>query len=85
VWIVILLTHLRFRQSITAVTQQRLPLRLRAHPLPTLASIAAIGAIAVSTFWVDGLRYTLLTFVPFLLVMSVLYLKTRNQLNAKAE
>jgi amino acid transporter, AAT family len=85
VWIVILLTHLRFRQSISVQTQQGLPLRLRAHPLPTLASIAAIGAIAVSTFWVDGLRYTLLTFAPFLLVMSVLYLKTRNQLNAKAE
>jgi L-asparagine transporter-like permease len=85
VWIVILLTHLRFRQSISVETQQGLPLRLRAHPLPTLASIAAIGAIAVSTLWVDGLRYTLLTFAPFLLLMSVLYLNTRNQLNPKAE
>jgi hypothetical protein len=39
----------------------------------------------VSTLWVDGLRYTLLTFAPFLLLMSVLYLNTRNQLNPKAE
>jgi amino acid transporter, AAT family len=79
VWIVILLTHLRFRQSIGRQTLESLPLRLRAHPLPTLASIVAITAIALSTFWVDGLRYTLLTFAPFLLVMSVVYGKYRNR------
>ncbi|PYT53991.1 MAG: amino acid permease [Acidobacteria bacterium] len=79
VWIVILLTHLRFRQSISRQTQKNLPLKLRAHPLPTLASIAAVAAIALSTFWVDGLRYTLVTFAPFLLVMSVVYGKYRNR------
>jgi L-asparagine transporter-like permease len=79
VWIVILLTHLRFRQTISRPTLEALPLKLRAHPLPTLAGIAAIGAIALSTFWVDGLRYTLLTFAPFLLAMSVLYRSYRNR------
>ena len=79
VWIVILLTHLRFRQSISRQTQKNLPLKLRAHPLPTLASIAAVAAIALSTFWVDGLRYALVTFAPFLLVMSVVYGKYRNR------
>jgi len=33
----------------------------------------------LSTFWVDGLRYTLLTFAPFLLIMSVVYVKYRNR------
>jgi amino acid transporter, AAT family len=79
VWIVILLTHLRFRQSISIETQRNLPLKLRAHPLPTIASIGAVGAVALSTMWVDGLRYTLLTFAPFLLVMSVLYAKYKDQ------
>lgn len=79
VWIVILLTHFRFRQSISRETLETLPLRLRGHPLPTLASIAAIAAIALTTFWVDGLRYTLPTFVPLLLVMSVVYVRYRNR------
>jgi AAT family amino acid transporter len=74
-----LLTHLRFRQSIGRETIEALPLRLRAHPLPTLASLAAIAAIALSTFWVDGLRYTLPTFAPFLLVMSVVYVRYRDR------
>ena len=73
VWILILLTHLRFRKSITPEIEARLSLKLRAHPIPTLASIGAVAAIALSTFWVDGLRYTLLTFAPFLAIMSVLY------------
>src|SRR6266481_3795879 len=77
VWIVILLTHLCFRKSIGRQTLEALPLRLRAHPLPTLASIAAIAAIALSTIWVDGLRYTLPTFAPCLLIMSVVYVKYR--------
>src|SRR5438046_9203753 len=38
VWIVILLTHLRFRQSIGRETLQTLHLRPRAHSLPTPAS-----------------------------------------------
>jgi L-asparagine transporter-like permease len=83
VWIVILLTHLRFRQSISIATERSLPLKLRVHPLPTIASIVAVGAVALSTMWVDGLRYTLLAFAPFLLVMSVLYAKYKNQPNTK--
>ena len=74
-----MLTHLRFRQSIDRQTLEGLPLRLRAHPLPTLASIVAIAAIALSTIWVDGLRCTLLTFAPFLLVMSVVYVRYRDR------
>ena len=78
VWIVILLTHLRFRQSLGAEQVSRLPLKLHAHPLPTLAAIVALTAIALSTFWVDGLRYTLPAFAPFLCVISLFYLKSRR-------
>jgi hypothetical protein len=78
---VILLTRLRFRQSVDRTTLQGLPLRLRAHPLPTLASIAAIAAIAFSTFWVDGRQYTLPTFVPLLLSVVYVRHRTRHQPN----
>jgi len=82
VWIVILLTHLSFRKTISPQTLANLPLKLRAHPLPTWMSIVAIAAIAFSTFWVDGLRYTLPTFAPFLLIMSAVYWKYRNKIRA---
>src|SRR5438045_1277153 len=52
VWIVILLTHLRFRQRLGPEAVAKLPLKLPAHPLPTVAGIAALAAIACSTFWV---------------------------------
>jgi hypothetical protein len=79
VWTVIPLTHLRFRHSIDRETLDGLPLRLHGHRLPTLASIAAIAAIALSTFWVDGTQYTLPMFVSLLLVMSMVYVGYRNR------
>lgn len=77
VWIVILLTHLRFRQTLRREEVAKLPLRLHAHPLPTVAGILALLAIAGSTFWVDGLQYTVPSFVAFLLVISLIYLRNR--------
>ena len=77
VWIVILLTHLRFRQTIPASTLASLPLKLPFHPWPTLLAMLALFAIALSTFWVDGLQYTTVTFLPLLAVMSLVYLYYR--------
>jgi L-asparagine transporter-like permease len=78
VWIVILLTHLRFRQTASAQAILQLPLKLPAYPFPTLVAIAALLAIAGSTFLVDGLRYTIPAFAPFLGAISLLYLKSRR-------
>jgi amino acid transporter, AAT family len=79
VWIVILVTHLRFRRAIGARAVLELPLKLPAYPLPTLAAIVALLGIAVSTFWVDGLRYTIPAFAPFLAVISLVYLRNRRK------
>ena len=73
VWIVILFTHLKFRKSLNPAALAALPLKLPAHPLPTLAGIAALGGISLSTFWVEGLKYTVPTFFAFLLVLSAAY------------
>ena len=73
VWIVILTTHLAFRRKLTVEDVAKLPLRLRAHPLFSVAGIAALIAIALSTFFVEGLQYTLPTFGVFLAIMSVVY------------
>lgn len=73
VWGVILITHLRFRQKISSAALSALPLRLPFHPLPTLFALLALTGIALSTFWVNGLVYTIPTFLPLLALMSLIY------------
>jgi len=79
VWIVILTTHLGFRRKLTAEEVAGLPLKLRAHPTFSVAGIVALAAIALSTFFVDGLQYTVPTFAVFLAIMSVIYWMGRRQ------
>jgi L-asparagine transporter-like permease len=79
VWGVILITHLRFRQRISAAALSALPLRLPWHPWPTLFAIMALSGIALSTFWVSGLVYTIPTFLPLLALMSLIYYVYRSR------
>ena len=78
IWIVILLTYLKFRRTIAPSELARLPIRMPAHRLAATAGIVALAAITVTTFFVDGLRYSVPLFVPFLIVMSAVYLRTRG-------
>jgi L-asparagine transporter-like permease len=79
VWLVILRTHLRFRKALAHEQLLRLPMRLRAHPLFTLTGILFIIAIAVTTFFVDGLQWSVPAFSIFLVLISLLYLRIRKQ------
>jgi amino acid transporter, AAT family len=79
VWIVILITHLGFRRKLSATVIGNLPLRLPAHPLFSIVGIVALIAIAVSTFFVEGLQYTLPAFAVFLAIMSVIGSARRNR------
>jgi L-asparagine transporter-like permease len=81
VWVVILLSHLRFRAALGPARVAQLPLRLPLHPFPTMFAIVVVVAIALTTFWVDGLQYTLPTFAPMLGIISIGY--WRNRANAK--
>jgi amino acid transporter, AAT family len=85
VWGVILISHLRFRAALGAERVAKLPLRVPAHPLPTLIGIITIAAIAVTTFWVDGLQYTVPTFVVMLGVISIAYRWRRQPSLATAD
>jgi AAT family amino acid transporter len=78
VWVVVLITHLRFRQQISSTKLSVLPLKLPFHPWPTLFAILAMSAIALSTFWVKGLVYTIPTFLPILALMSLVYVIYRS-------
>jgi L-asparagine transporter-like permease len=73
VWIVILLAHLAFRRSLGQARVALLPIRLPFSPYSQIAALIALAAIMVSTFYVEGLRYTVPSFMPFLLVITAFY------------
>jgi L-asparagine transporter-like permease len=79
VWLVILNTHLRFRKALTPERLLRLPMRLPVHPLFTVAGVLFIIAIAVTTFFVDGLQWSVPVFAVFLVLISLLYLRLRHR------
>ena len=85
VWFVILRTHLRFRQALTREQLLSLPMRLRAHPFFTLAAILFIVAIAATTFFVDGLQWSVPAFSVFLVLISLLYLRIRRQETSRVQ
>jgi L-asparagine transporter-like permease len=82
IWIVILFTYLRFRNALTADQLARLPIRMRAHRAAAWFGIVSLTAISATTFFVDGLQYSVVWFLPFLLVMSIVYARTRHDAHA---
>ncbi len=79
IWIVILLTYLRFRASLGPERVARLPIRLPAHKAAAGFGIVMLSAIVITTFFVDGLRYTVPSFLPFLAVISLFYARARRR------
>jgi L-asparagine transporter-like permease len=77
VWLIILQTHLRFRRTFAPERLSTLPMRLRAHPFFTVLGILSISAIAITTFFVDGLQWSVPAFIVFLGLISLLYLYMR--------
>jgi len=82
IWVVILITFLRFRRALPADQLSRLPIRMPAHRIAAWGSIAALVGIAMTSFFVDGLQYSVVTFVPFLLVVSIVYARRRGEFRA---
>jgi L-asparagine transporter-like permease len=78
VWLVILNTHLQFRRAISAEQLARLPMRLPGHPFFTVANIALLLGIALTTFFVDGLEWSVPAFAVFLAAISLFYLHSRR-------
>jgi L-asparagine transporter-like permease len=79
VWLVILNSHLRFRKAVSRERLLGLPMRLRAHPIFTLAAIVLLVAISMTTFFVDGLRWSVPAFSVFLGLITLLYFRNRER------
>jgi amino acid transporter, AAT family len=84
IWIVILFTYLRFRAALSPDQLARLPIKMPAHRAGAVFGIVSLGAIAATTFFVDGLRYTVPSFLPFLAVISILYARMRRRAGTRA-
>jgi AAT family amino acid transporter len=78
IWIVILVTYLRFRKALTPEELARLPIRMPAHRAAAWFGIVSLAAIAVTSCFVDGLQYSVVTFLPFLALISIVYMR-RNR------
>jgi AAT family amino acid transporter len=79
VWGVILTTHIAFRRSLGPERIGKLPMRLHAYPYSTLLGIATLLGITITTFYVDGLQYTVPAFLPFLFLVSIAYWRIRRK------
>jgi len=73
VWIVIMLAHLSFRKVLGPARIAALPIRLPFSPYAQIVALAALAAIACSTFFVESLRYTVPNFLLFLLILAAFY------------
>ena len=78
VWLVILNSHLRFRRAVARERLLSLPMRLRAHPFFTVTGIVLLAAISITTFFVDGLRWSVPAFSVFLGFITLLYFHKRE-------
>jgi amino acid transporter, AAT family len=82
VWAVILLSHIRFKKSLSPEVDARLSMRLAFSPYSNWLGIAALLGIAGTTFYVDGMQYTVPAFLPFLLAMSLVYWRVSRRKEA---
>jgi L-asparagine transporter-like permease len=69
VWIMIMVTHLAFRRRAPA-GEVRFASR---GPWSTLAGLASLIAVMISTWWVPGFRITLEAGLPWLALISLCY------------
>ncbi len=72
-WLVIFVTHLAFRKKWDASGGHRLPVRMIGYPYTSVLGTAAIVAILATTWWVEGMRVTLISGIPWLGVLTIAY------------
>ena len=83
VWSIILLAHLSFRRSIGKARVAQLPIHLPFSPYSQIAALIALATIAISTYHVGGLEYSVPSFIPFLLVITIFYWTTKRRNRSK--
>jgi L-asparagine transporter-like permease len=78
IWIVILAAYIRFRRTLTTAQVRALPMRLPGSAQAAAAGMALLTAIAATTAFVEGLEYSMVSFLPFLAIMSLVYARAHR-------
>ncbi len=73
VWLMVFLTHLRFRPAWERSGGARLPVRMVGYPYTSVLGAGLLLAILATTWWVGGMRPTLLAGLPWLGAVTVAY------------
>ncbi|HSA91583.1 MAG TPA: amino acid permease [Terriglobales bacterium] len=73
VWFMIFITHLFFRKRWSERELAEFPVRMRGSPYTTLLGAALLAAILATTWWVEGMRITLIAGLPWLAFISAAY------------
>jgi L-asparagine transporter-like permease len=81
-WMMIFITHLSFRTRYQQREGQKLSFRMWGYPYTSLFGCALMIAALITTLFTPVFRPTLLYGIPFLIVMTLIYL-TRGQPVAK--
>ena len=79
VWLMIFVTHLFFRRKWDSEGRPRLPVHMFGYPYTSLVGAAAIAAILGTTWWVEGMRVTLIAGLPWLGALTLVYFMIRRR------
>jgi AAT family amino acid transporter len=78
-WLMIFVTHLYFRPKWDTSGRPRLPVRMIGYPYTSLLGMAAIIAIIATTWWVEGMRITIVAGLPWLVLLTGAYFFVRRR------
>src|SRR5205814_503598 len=82
VWITTLMTHIGFRRKMARANQDFLHIALGGS-WSSVAGLAALLAVLVSTWWVPSFHVTLLAGPPWLAFITLCYFVYRRASNAR--
>lgn len=85
VWILILVTHLRFRAIRRKNHLPESSSRLWAAPVTTWIAIVVLAAILISTNFIPGLTWTWVAGVPFFVILVIAYNLVKRSTRDKGE
>lgn len=78
VWVMIFITHVYFRKAWEAAGNRKLPVRMIGYPYTSILGALLVSGIIATTWWVPGMRPTIYSGLPWLALISILYLAWRR-------
>jgi L-asparagine transporter-like permease len=79
VWLLIFITHLRFRAMWQGQGSGPLSVRMPFYPYSSILGALLVAAILATTWWVEGMKVALLSGVPWLALLSLGYAVSRRK------